>query len=179
MSVKVKSYAIMALVLLIAVLVAGCSSSEPAVNSSDTTNSSATDTAYKDLKGHYDSLMGLPDRVAAIDNGIKGMDPHTVNQTARDAYEAEIDSCIATLDECEASLRLYSAYQPNSTGQSNQQVTDAITQTNVKVLGDAPAIAMGNLYIATSQALENATRNATRNQLLTLKTSLDPLRAGQ
>ena len=28
----------------------------------------------------------------------------------------------------------------------NPQITDAITQTNVKVLGEAPAIAMGNLY---------------------------------
>jgi len=28
----------------------------------------------------------------------------------------------------------------------NQQITDAVTQTNVKVLGEAPAIAMGNLY---------------------------------
>ena len=28
----------------------------------------------------------------------------------------------------------------------NSQITDAITQVNVKALGDAPAIAMGNLY---------------------------------
>ncbi|MCF2220054.1 MULTISPECIES: RebB family R body protein [Chryseobacterium] len=28
----------------------------------------------------------------------------------------------------------------------NQQITDAVTQTNVKVLGEAPAMAMGNLY---------------------------------
>lgn len=28
----------------------------------------------------------------------------------------------------------------------NDQITDAVTQTNVKVLGEAPAIAMGNLY---------------------------------
>ena len=35
----------------------------------------------------------------------------------------------------------------------NSQITDAVTQTNVKVLGDAPAMAMGNLYQATAQAL--------------------------
>ena len=34
----------------------------------------------------------------------------------------------------------------------NSQITDSITQANTKVLGDAPAIAMGNLYQATAQA---------------------------
>ena len=46
----------------------------------------------------------------------------------------------------------------------NSQVTDAITQANVKVLGDAPAIAMGSLYQATAQALANAAHNATNAQ---------------
>ena len=46
----------------------------------------------------------------------------------------------------------------------NSQVTDSITQANTKVLGDAPAIAMGNLFVATSQALSNAAHNATNNQ---------------
>ena len=41
------------------------------------------------------------------------------------------------------------------------QITDAVTQTNVKVLCDAPAVAMGNLYQATGQALSNAAHNAT------------------
>jgi hypothetical protein len=35
---------------------------------------------------------------------------------------------------------------------------------NTKVLGDAPAMAMGNFFIATSQALSNAAHNATNNQ---------------
>ncbi|QEL56533.1 RebB family R body protein [Chromobacterium paludis] len=39
----------------------------------------------------------------------------------------------------------------------NGQVTDAVTQANVKVLGDAPAMAAGELY---QQALHN--RNLTR-----------------
>ena len=43
----------------------------------------------------------------------------------------------------------------------NSQITDAVTQANVKVLGDAPAMAMGNLYQATAQALANAAHNAT------------------
>ena len=28
----------------------------------------------------------------------------------------------------------------------NAQITDAVTQTNVKVIGDAPAMAMGTIY---------------------------------
>lgn len=46
----------------------------------------------------------------------------------------------------------------------NSQITDSITQVNTKVLGDAPAIAMGNLFVVTSQALSNAAHNATNNQ---------------
>ncbi|MFO1344134.1 MAG: RebB family R body protein [Burkholderiales bacterium] len=46
----------------------------------------------------------------------------------------------------------------------NSQITDAVTQANVKVLGDAPAMAMGNLYQATAQALANAAHNATTSQ---------------
>jgi len=46
----------------------------------------------------------------------------------------------------------------------NSQITDAVTQANVKVLGDAPAVAMGNLYQATAQALANAAHNATTSQ---------------
>ncbi len=46
----------------------------------------------------------------------------------------------------------------------NNQITDSVTQANVKVLGDAPAVAMGNLYQATAQALANAAHNATTSQ---------------
>ncbi len=46
----------------------------------------------------------------------------------------------------------------------NDQVTDSVTQANVKVLGESPAIAMGNLYQATAQALANAAHNATAAQ---------------
>ena len=46
----------------------------------------------------------------------------------------------------------------------NSQITDSVSQVNTKVLGDAPAIAMGNLFTATSQALANAAHNATNNQ---------------
>jgi hypothetical protein len=46
----------------------------------------------------------------------------------------------------------------------NDQITDSVTQANVKVLGDAPAMAMGNLFQATSQALSMAAHNATTAQ---------------
>jgi len=46
----------------------------------------------------------------------------------------------------------------------NDQITDSVTQANVTVLGDAPAVALGNLYQATAQALSNAAHNATTGQ---------------
>lgn len=46
----------------------------------------------------------------------------------------------------------------------NDQITDSVTQANTKVLGDAPTIAMGNLYQATAQALANAAHNSTNAQ---------------
>jgi len=45
-------------------------------------------------------------------------------------------------------------------------VTDAITQANTKVLGDAPAIATGNLYEQTAQALQDAVNQQTATQEL-------------
>ena len=46
----------------------------------------------------------------------------------------------------------------------NSQVTDAVSQANTEVLGDAPAVAMGNLYQAIAQALANGAHNATNAQ---------------
>jgi hypothetical protein len=46
----------------------------------------------------------------------------------------------------------------------DNQITDSVTQANTKVLGDAPTIALGNLYQATAQALANAANNATNGQ---------------
>ena len=53
----------------------------------------------------------------------------------------------------------------------NSQITDSITQANTKVLGDAPAMALGSLYQATSQALSNAAHNATYAQQQTAVTA--------
>ncbi len=46
----------------------------------------------------------------------------------------------------------------------NNQITDSVTQSNTKVLGDAPAVALGNLYQASAQALSNSAHNATTSQ---------------
>ncbi len=42
----------------------------------------------------------------------------------------------------------------------NPQVTDAITTTNVKVLGEAPAMAMGSLYQTVGNSVAMAAANA-------------------
>lgn len=47
--------------------------------------------------------------------------------------------------------------------------TDLITKTNVQVLGLAPAIAMSNLYVATSLALAQSAANAAKAQAETNK----------
>jgi len=46
----------------------------------------------------------------------------------------------------------------------NSQITDSVSQANLSVLGQAPAMGLGNLYMATSQALANAAHNATSYQ---------------
>ena len=46
----------------------------------------------------------------------------------------------------------------------NDQITDSVTQANLTALGTSPAMAMGNLFMATSQALANAAHNATYSQ---------------
>jgi hypothetical protein len=53
----------------------------------------------------------------------------------------------------------------------NDQISDSITQANTEVLGEAPAVAMGNLYQATGQALANAAHNAANSQQQSFVTS--------
>lgn len=53
----------------------------------------------------------------------------------------------------------------------NDQITDSVSQANLKVLGDSPAMGMSNLYIATSQALSNAAHNATQAQQQSVNTA--------
>lgn len=52
----------------------------------------------------------------------------------------------------------------------NQQITDAVTQTNVKVIADSPAMAMGNIYqsVAHSTAIlfENAVSAQNQQNIL-------------
>ncbi|RZI46622.1 RebB family R body protein [Candidatus Finniella inopinata] len=46
----------------------------------------------------------------------------------------------------------------------NSQITDAVTQANVKVLADSPAMALSNLYQISSQSLGLAAQNAVMAQ---------------
>jgi Killing trait len=46
----------------------------------------------------------------------------------------------------------------------NSQITDAVTQANVKVLADAPAQALGSVYQVMAQAIGLAMQNAVANQ---------------
>ncbi|NVK72138.1 glycerol-3-phosphate dehydrogenase subunit C [Marinomonas sp. CT5] len=46
----------------------------------------------------------------------------------------------------------------------NEQITDSITQVNTSVVGETPAMAMGNLLMSTSHALSVAAHNATAAQ---------------
>lgn len=49
-------------------------------------------------------------------------------------------------------------------GQVNSQITDAVTQVNVKVLGEAPAEAVGMSFQALSHSVSLAMENATATQ---------------
>lgn len=46
----------------------------------------------------------------------------------------------------------------------NGQITDAVTQTNVKVLADAPAEALGSIYQVMAHSTGLSMQNATANQ---------------
>ena len=60
----------------------------------------------------------------------------------------------------------------------NSQITDAVTQANTPVLGDAPTVALGNFFIATAQALSNAAHNATVAQQQSAATALESIVQG-
>ena len=46
----------------------------------------------------------------------------------------------------------------------NSQITDAVTQANVKTLGDSPALSLSNLYQIISQSLGLSSQNAVMAQ---------------
>ncbi len=46
----------------------------------------------------------------------------------------------------------------------NSQITDAVTQSNVKVVGEAPAMAMANVYQAMSHSIGISMQNAVGQQ---------------
>ena len=48
----------------------------------------------------------------------------------------------------------------------NPVVTDAVTQTNVKVVGESPALSLSNLYQTVSQSLGLSVQNAVMAQTM-------------
>jgi hypothetical protein len=46
----------------------------------------------------------------------------------------------------------------------NEQVTDAVTQTNVKVVAESPSVAMSMVYQAMAQSVSLSMQNATFSQ---------------
>ncbi|WP_338847203.1 RebB family R body protein [Massilia sp. W12] len=46
----------------------------------------------------------------------------------------------------------------------NNQITDAVTQANVKVLGEAPAMAMGDIYQSLAHSIGLSMQNAVQSQ---------------
>jgi len=46
----------------------------------------------------------------------------------------------------------------------NSQITDAVTQTNVEVVGESPAVAMGGLYQTLGNSVAMAAANAVHSQ---------------
>ncbi len=46
----------------------------------------------------------------------------------------------------------------------NSAITDAVTQTNVKVLAESPALSLSNLYQTISQSLSLSAQNAVTSQ---------------
>jgi hypothetical protein len=56
------------------------------------------------------------------------------------------------------------AYPDPNPWSVSPQITDAVTQANVKVLGDGPAIAMGTIYQSLAQATGLMFQNAVATQ---------------
>lgn len=60
----------------------------------------------------------------------------------------------------------------------NSQVTDAVTQANLEVLGSSPALSSDSVYVSTAQSLANAAHNAVAGQAQAWMTSQASLVAG-
>lgn len=53
---------------------------------------------------------------------------------------------------------------PDQQSTVNPQITDAVTQSNVKVLGEAPAVALGNVYQAFAHSVAILMENSVNQQ---------------
>ena len=55
-------------------------------------------------------------------------------------------------------------WRDNAMSEVNPQITDAVTQVNVKVLAESPAMSLSNLYQTISQSLSLSAQNAVTSQ---------------
>lgn len=119
-------------------------------------NDQITDSATTATRADGAAASSLAEHYAAL--------AQSVNELHNQATIAQqhLATLHATLTN--AGVRLDAPAPSAAMAAVNPQVTDAVTQANVKVLGEAPAIAMGNLFVATSQALSNAAHNAVNAQ---------------
>lgn len=143
--------------------------------------------AMEDVDGRPNTMQVLnSDGVIVAETGV-GLAPAMVRLTAgnytvviRRAAGVSVDDQMALVMPLERivdedsqilrSKRLSDGEQSGDTDISpvsygiNPDIVDAVSQVNVKVLGDAPAMALGALYQSMAQALSDAAHNATSGQ---------------
>ena len=109
----------------------------------------------------------LCEKLSTVQEQLQQNDPAGLEELIRIASEAGLDFTPQHLAEfLKAHLTEDGRLSDKDLGQVaggvtivNPQMTDSVTQTNVKILGDAPGMSMGNLYTATAIALGHATRS--------------------
>jgi hypothetical protein len=91
-----------------------------------------------------------------------------VNPPGRKDVDKRLDSVRREADGQSAGRERRPAHHGGSImafrGTVNDSITDSVTEIDTELLCLAPAVAMGELYVATSQALANAANNATNAQ---------------
>jgi hypothetical protein len=109
-----------------------------------------------------------PDSLAADppNAGLSGLDGEAFRNVIVELYEPRLDgdtlvyAAVVLHGTLPAAMTEVSLLVDAVPTPVNGQITDAVTQTNTKVLGDAPALAMGALLQSTADALAQAASNA-------------------
>jgi hypothetical protein len=103
------------------------------------------------------------------DEGFKNNAPRATLYLAAEGGTTSVDLKLISVTQNDGvpayKVQVLSGGLPDHFGSANlfiDAIPKGLLAENSKVLGDAPAVAMGNLYQATSQALANAAHNATQ-----------------